>query len=254
MREIFDFSKSVVWACLGLMALTFSSCSSDDTDIEVPPTFTTRVINFSGYEWIVRTSKDKKEGPGPNLFSDSEENVWIDDEGRLHLKIVQRNGYWYCAGVTLKHSQGHKKYVFYLASRVDQLDKNVVGGLFTYKNDEEEIDIEFSRWSDAGQQNSQFAIQPTVNVGNKFRYETALKSNKSTHFFDWKVSQIQFGSYQGHTLTPSAEDIIQKWTYTGDDIPPLNDERLKMNLWLFKGQSPSNGQPSEMIIERVEVL
>lgn len=254
MIKIFVREKFVVWVCLGLLILIFSSCVSDDIVNDVPPSFTTRVINFSGYEWIVRTSKDKNEGPGPNLFSDSEENVWIDDEGRLHLKIVQRNGYWYCAGVTLKHSRGHKKYVFYLASRVDQLDKNVVGGLFTYKNDEEEIDIEFSRWSDATKRNTQFAIQPTGNVGNKFRYNTALKSNKSTHFFDWNSENVEFGSYQGHTLTPELEDIIQTWTYSGKDIPPINDERLKMNLWLFKGQSPSNGEPAEMIIERIEIL
>lgn len=234
--------------------LTLASCSTKEDANEVPPTFTTRVINFSGYEWIVRTSDEKKEGPGPNLFSDSEENVWIDNEGRLHLKIVQRNGQWYCAGVTLKHSQGHKKYVFYLSSRVDQLDENVVGGLFTYKNDDEEIDIEFSRWSMTTNQNSQFALQPAGKAGNKYRYTMDLNTNRSTHFFDWKVDQIEFGSYQGHTLNPENDAIINAWTYKGSDIPPLNDERLKMNLWLFRGQSPTNAQPAEMIIERVEIL
>ena len=254
MRKLSFLLKPVLIVLIGVLVLTFTSCSTDDDTNEIPPTFTTRVINFSGYEWIVRTSKDKKEGPGPNVFSDSEENVWLDEEGRLHLKIVQRNGYWYCAGVTLKQTQGHKKYVFYLASRVDNLDENVVGGLFIYKNDDEEIDIEFSRWSNANNQNAQFATQPTVNAGNKLRYDMALKTNRSTHFFDWKANQIEFGSYQGHTLTPEMDDIIQSWRYTGNDIPPLNDERLKMNLWLFKGQSPSNGQPAEMIIDRVEIL
>lgn len=254
MRKPSVLLKPVFSILFWVIVLTSTSCSKDEDHTEAPPTFTTRIINFSGHEWIVRTSKDKKEGPGPNLFSDSEENVWVDNDGRLHLKIVQRNGYWYCAGVTLKHSQGHKKYVFYLASRVDQLDENVVGGLFTYKNDDEEIDIEFSKWSNPTNQNSQFTIQPAAKTGNKYRYDMDLKTSLSTHFFDWKANEIEFGSYQGHTLSPESEAIINSWTYKGSDIPPLNDERLKMNLWLFRGQSPTNAQPAEMIIERVEIL
>ncbi|OBX26049.1 hypothetical protein LX77_00252 [Gelidibacter algens] len=242
--------KIIFWISIAIL----TSCSTSEGDNNDPPTFTTRIIKFSGYEWIVRTSEDKKQGPGPNLFSDSADNVWVDDKGRLHLKIVQRNGYWYCAGVTLKHSQGHKKYVFYLASRIDELDENVVGGLFTYKNDNEEIDIEFSRWSNTTNQNSQFAIQPAAKLGNKYRYDMDLNSTLSTHFFDWKVNEIEFGSYEGHTLNPENDAIINSWTYTGSDIPPLNDERLKINLWLFRGQSPTNSQPAEMIIERVEIL
>tara|TARA_R110002096_G_scaffold436064_1_gene666703 strand:- start:2549 stop:3214 length:666 start_codon:yes stop_codon:yes gene_type:complete len=214
----------------------------------------TRIINFSGFEWVVRTSEDAKQGPGPNLFSDSEDNVWVDDDGRLHLKIVRKGGNWYCSGITLRQSQGYKKYVFYVASRVDQLDENVVGGLFTYKNDDEEIDIEFSKWSKSENQDSQFAIQPSFKAGNKTRYDLNLKSDLSTHFFDWQAGSIQFGSYYGHTLEANAEDVISTWTYTGSDIPPENNERLKLNLWLFRGNAPTNNQPAEMIIDRVEIL
>ncbi|WP_308990402.1 glycoside hydrolase family 16 protein [Mariniflexile litorale] len=231
-----------------------NSCSNSYTD-DSTPVNSTRIINFSGYEWIVRTSDEGQEGPGPNYFSDSEENVWVDNEGRLHLKIVRKgDGNWYCSGITLRQSQGYKKYVFYVASRVDQLDENVVGGLFTYKNDNEEIDIEFSKWSQSENQDSQFAIQPSDNVGNKTRYDLNLKSDLSTHFFDWKASSIEFGSYHGHTLAPNAEDVISTWTYTGNDIPPLNNEKLKLNLWLFRGNAPTNNQPAEMIIDRVEIL
>ncbi|WP_159020880.1 glycoside hydrolase family 16 protein [Algibacter sp. L3A6] len=237
-----------------IILLAISSCSSPKDENIQPIEPITRIINFSGYEWIVRTSDDAKQGPGPNLFSDSEDNVWVDDEGRLHLKIVQKGGYWYCSGVTLRLSQGYKKYVFYVASRVDQLDENVVGGLFTYKNDNEEIDIEFSKWSQSENQDSQFAIQPSDNVGNKTRYDLNLKSDLSTHFFDWQAGSIEFASYYGHTLQPNTEDVISTWVYTGSDIPPENDEKLKINLWLFRGNAPTNNLPAEMIIDCVEIL
>lgn len=216
--------------CILVLLIAMSSCSSSTDENTQPIEPITRIIDFSGFEWVVRTSDDAKQGPGPNLFSDSEDNVWVDDDGRLHLKIVQKGGNWYCSGITLRQSQGYKKYVFYVASRVDQLDENVVGGLFTYKNDDEEIDIEFSRWSKSENQDSQFAIQPSFKAGNKTRYDLNLKSDLSTHFFDWQAGSIEFGSYYGHTLKPNAEDVISTWTYTGSDIPPENNERLKLNL------------------------
>ncbi len=237
-----------------ILLIAISSCSSSKDEIIQPIEPLTRIINFSGFEWVVRTSDDAKQGPGPNLFSDSEDNVWVDDDGRLHLKIVQKGGNWYCSGITLRQSQGYKKYVFYVASRVDQLDENVVGGLFTYKNDDEEIDIEFSKWSQSENQDSQFAVQPSFKAGNKTRYDLNLKSELSTHFFNWQAKSIVFGSYYGHTLEPNAENVISTWIYNGSDIPPENNERLKLNLWLFRGSAPTNNQPAEMIIDHVEIL
>ena len=230
------------------------SCSSQDDEIEKNENKpTTRIIEFSGFEWVVRTSDENHEGPGPNLFSDSEENVWVDDQGRLHLKIVERGGKWYCSGITLRENYGHNKYVFYVGSRVDQLDPNVVAGLFTYKNDEEEIDIEFSRWSDPDNQDSQFAVQPAHLPNNKVRYNLDLEGPLSTHWFNWQKDYIEFASYRGHTLEPKEDDIIFEWRYEGINIPPDVDERLKINLWLFRGKAPSDLKEVEMIIDKVEI-
>lgn len=245
-----QFSKKCIQISL---LLVLGACQSQD-QVEEPVVNTTRVIEFSGYEWVVRTNEESTAGPGPNFFSDSEENVWVDEDGRLHLKIVEIGGIWYCSGVTLRNSYGFDKYVFYVASRVDQLDENVVGGLFTYKNDEEEIDIEFSKWSDSENQDSQFAIQPSYLAGNKTRYNLDLESELSTHFFDWKSDRIEFGSYRGHTLTPETKDVISTWTYTGASIPPDNDERLKINLWLFRGVKPTDNKEAEMIIDHVDIF
>lgn len=229
------------------------SCSQAKQEEGIPLQNSTRVIEFSGYEWVVRTSDNEKQGPGPNYFSDSDENVWVDTAGRLHLKIVERGGIWYCSGVTLRKSHGFNKYVFYVSGRVDRLDENVVGGLFTYMNNDEEIDIEFSRWSDPENQDSQFAVQPSYLPGNKVRYDLNLTTDLSTHFFDWQPDKIEFASYNGHTLNPETEDVISTWTYSGNNIPPDSDERLKVNLWLFRGKAPVNKNENEMIIDRVEI-
>lgn len=243
--------KLMLFLALGLIIST-TSCSQSDAE-EIITDKQNRIIEFSGYEWVVRSSGEGKQGPGPNYFSDSEENVWVDDAGRLHLKIVNNGGNYYCSGISLRYSMGYNKYVFYVGSRVDQLDPNVVAGLFTYMNDEEEIDIEFSKWADVENEDSQFAVQPSFEPGNKVRYDLNLTGNLSTHWFDWQSSKIDFGSYQGHTLTPESENIIHEWTYTGKDIPPDSEERLKINLWLFRGQGPTDRQEAEMIIDSVRI-
>lgn len=212
-----------------------------------------RILEFSGYRWLVESSSDITIGPGPNLFSDSKENVWFDTDGRLHLKITQRNGKWYCSKLSLLNPTGYGKYIFYLDSQIDLMDINVVGGLFYYKSDTEEFDIEFSKWGDIGNSNAQFSVQPSQQINNKKVYSISLKNTQSTHWFNWQKDHIDFASVHGHTFTlPSANNIIQQWSYSGPDIPSLSNGNIKINLWLYHGKQPSNLQESEMIISGFE--
>ncbi len=92
---------------------------------------TPRTVNFAGYVWYVKSS-DSQVGPGPNYFSDSTDDVWVDDQNRLHLTIVQRDGKWYSTEVYTQVPLGYGEYVFCLASPINNLDPNVVLGLFTW--------------------------------------------------------------------------------------------------------------------------
>ncbi len=128
-----------------------------------------RMVAWSGRSWTVKASRTPV-GPGPNLFSDSIDNVWVDPVGRLHLKITSRRGRWHAAEVVLGHSLGHGTYRFVLASRLDRFDPNVVAGLFTWSDEpashHREIDIEFGRWSDAPQCNARYTVQPFDAAGH----------------------------------------------------------------------------------------
>jgi len=218
-----------------------------------------RVISFSGYEWEVKANEDPV-GPGPNYFSDSEEDVWVDAEGQLHLKIVQRDGKWYCTEVINKESLGYGKYIFYVASRVDLLDQNTVVGLFTWdtnapEHNYREIDIEFARWGDPEGDNAEFSVQPSDTPGNTHRFNIVLNGDYSTHLFEWRNNRIDFLSLHGHQLPPPTEGhIIESWTYTGNDTPPAGSENARINFWLFKGNPPSDGQEAEVVIKRFEFV
>ncbi|MEI6140035.1 MAG: glycoside hydrolase family 16 protein [Mariniphaga sp.] len=223
-----------------------------------------RIISFSGFEWLVKSSVNSKLGtlaPGNNYFSDSEDNVWVDKNGWLHLKITHKKGKWYCAEVILTKPLGYKKYIFHVIGRIDQFQQNVVGGFFTYldgTDNAEEIDIEFSKWNGFQIENpSTYGIQPTDSLGNTKRFSLNLSGDNSTHLFDWQKGKVDFASYHGHYLTPpDSTYIINKWSYSGRDVPIDPNGKIHINLWLFRRNEikPSDPVEAEMVIRNFQAL
>ena len=212
-----------------------------------------RTIQFAGHEWKVREGQG---GPGPNRWSDSEESAWVDDKG-LHLRIRKIGDQWHCAEVTTVEPARYGTYRFYLSSRVDRLDKNVVAAPFLYANDTKEIDIEFSTWGKSGPraQYGQYVVQPYNRKGNLHRFNITLEGDASTHSFDWSADRIRFLSLHGHYADPPSKDhVIQEWSYTGDDNP-IEEDGLKVhiNFWLVGGKSPSDGRDVEIVIKNVDL-
>ncbi|MEI6680212.1 MAG: glycoside hydrolase family 16 protein, partial [Mariniphaga sp.] len=205
-----------------------------------------RIISFSGFDWLVKSSKKSFSGtlgPGNNYFSNSENNVWIDHNGYLHLRITRQHNKWYCAEVILVKPLGYKKYVFEVKGTVDQFHPNVVGGIFTYVDgvdNTEEIDIEFSKWGDRDKNtNSQYAIQPSDSTGNFTRFRLDLKKDKvTTHLFNWQPGKVDFESYFGSYSpdTPDSSKIISRWNYVNKDVPVNLSGKIHINLWLFQKQ------------------
>jgi hypothetical protein len=214
---------------------------------EFPSPSGDRVIEFSGYSWNVKDAD--LAGPGPNYFSDSDSNVWIDTDG-LHLKIAEREGRWYCAEVFLDRSLGYGEYTFQVASRIDSLDDNVVFAGFIYESLAREVDIEFSQ-ALARPDNAQFVVQPYNRPGNIVRFEMPPVST-SSHRFLWREDRIEFTSWRGYVNDIDPDSVIYSWTYTGTDIPPPGGERMRFNLWLFAGQDPSSGEGDEVIVRRFQ--
>ena len=219
-------------------------------------------ISFSGYDWWIKRHNERV-GPGPNYFSDSEKNVWIDPNGYLHLGIVQKDEKWFCSEVIADTSFGYGTYIFTIQGSVDLLDENVVLGLFTWEDcipqhHYREIDIEFSRWGQTENKNAQYVVQPWGIQGNMHRFEIDLASNlnkMTTHVLTWSPDQICFLSYHGDfSLIPSITNMIASWSYTGNDIPPAGSENPRINFWLMNGNAPNSGQNTQIIIKAFRYL
>ncbi len=211
-----------------------------------------RKIQFSGVDWFVKSGYY---GPGPNYWSDTPESVWLDNEGKLHLKIRKIDGKWYAVEIYSEQLTTYGEHRFLIEGAVDQLDKNVVLGLFTYKDDTHEIDIEFSKWGDSNyQQPGSFTVQPYTISGNSRSFAVKLKNPLSTQLFNWQPNFVHFSSYQGHHsgLLPSPDQLIQQWLYFGSSIPKdVHQLRTHINFWLVDGNAPVDERNLEIVIHQV---
>ena len=217
-------------------------------------------ISFSGYKWEVKTSGASLTGPGTNYFSSATNNVWVDNQGRLHLRITRQTvggtNQWHCAEVVSQRSFGNGTYRLSLDSRVDNLDPQVVLGLFTWSDDpaftHREIDIEFSRFANATDvNNAQYVVQPFTLAGNRQRFQVPTGLNPGTYSFKWETNRISYQSMRGYYFGGPATNIFNQWTFTNlTRIPVARDENARINLWLFNGKPPLNGQETEIIINR----
>lgn len=225
---------------------------------EVLRTPTSRAITFSGHNFSVKTGFN---GPGPNEFSDSTDNVWVDASGNLHLKIAKRNGIWYCSEIIADESPGYGMYVFTVETRLDQLDDNMILGLFTWHTaapqyNYREIDFEFGTWGTPGNNVGQFVIQPWDNPGNTHRFDISYPATTTTtHVLLWRPDWLRFQSYYGNfTFAPDPTDMIRTWYYTGADTPPAGGENIRMNFWLIWGNAPVVDADKEVVISDFQYL
>ncbi len=227
-----------------------------DSDYALRPNPDQRRVSFSGREWLVKSCVERC-GPGANYFSDSPDNVWVDTNGRLHLKITYADAKWQCAEVICTQPLGYGTYLFNIESSVDDLDPNIVLGLFTYS---EECQFpQAPAWINTGKltwsspdgaapqahSNAQFVVQPYDCAGHRTQF--TIPSGSSSHFFSWWPDVVQFQSEVGNT--------VQRWVFSNSaEIPLPNLEQTRMNLWLLTSTTPTDAQEREVVISGFDYL
>jgi len=212
-------------------------------------------IRFSNYDWTV---KEGWNGPGPNNFD--AHNVLVDEQGRLHLKLTFRDGKWYGAEVISKERFGFGQYQWQIIGRPDQFDDNVVLGLFNYPTPEigpdgtNEIDIEFARWGNPENNIGNWSVHPPQRKApaGGHQYPVKFDGDDTTHRFEWTRRSVAFESLFGHReWSDTATGEITHYLFQPEDPErsiPQQPMSIRMNLWLFRGWPPKNGQEVEIVI------
>ena len=277
------------FSAIVFLSVFLNSCKQSDPPpfqpvATVPSVTYTSTINFSGITWNIKTGNNNKLGPGPNYFSNSSNNVFLDSLGYLHLKITNENGKWNCAEVISNNYYGYGTYVFTVASNVANIDKNVVVGLFTWDNTSfysqanSEIDIEFSKWgSNNDTLTLTYSAQPVSFSYPTIFYErtkhpimnvSKLKT-MSTHAFKWTDSLVTWASYAGPNYPGTT--ALATWQFDKSNPPrikveggnqsapviipaPGGDTHARINLWLLNGAPPSNNNEVELIVKEFRFI
>jgi protoheme IX farnesyltransferase len=203
-------------------------------------------VAWGGIQWQVKTS-NAAVGPGPNVFAKA--NVSVDSTGFLHLRIAKdATRRWTTSEIIGPTSYGYGTYTFTLGSRVDQLDQNVVLGLFTWSDKapyaHREIDVEVARWGvPTDPTNAQFVVQPYNLANHLVRFASGSQA-RTVMQFTWRAGRVDFVSRDAATGT-----VVRQYSYVGTEVPKPGDERVHLNLWLFGGAAPTNGLAAEVVIE-----
>lgn len=216
-----------------------------------PRPATGATISFAGYEWEVRQGRG---GPGPNTWEP--DNVRVDDQGRLHLRIRSVEGRWSCAEVTMRQRLGFGRYEFVVEGPIDRFDDNIVLGLFNYPTSDvggdatHEVDIEFARWGRSTHPIGNYTVWPVEKDSRPTSktYDFKLTGPASSHRFDWASDRVVYRSWQG-SQADGAE--IASWVFSPEE-PARRISRKPMpvhlNLWLFQGRPPKDGKEVEVVI------
>jgi hypothetical protein len=49
--------------------------------------------------------------------------------------------------------------------------------------------------------------------------------------------------------TTASGTVLEEWSYDGLDVPIEGGENARMNLWLFRGAAPQDGQEVTVVLE-----
>ncbi|HEY4104583.1 MAG TPA: hypothetical protein VGM44_11865, partial [Polyangiaceae bacterium] len=195
----------------------------------------------------------------------SPNNVSVDENGYLHLKITNNGGTWTAAEIFSSDKLGFGTYQWQVDGPIDKFDQNVVLGLFPYgpaagigADGTNEIDIEYAFWGHPTGTNGDWTDYPNSGktIGEK-SYKFSLNGGTfSTSRFIWSSSSIQNFLINGFEPVTSTNNLLNSWTYAPTDPStniPQQAMPLGMNLWCFDAP-PSDGKNVEVVVRDFEFV
>lgn len=207
-------------------------------------------LQFSGYDWDIRTTSSDKGGTN-NLYH--AENAWTDPKGALHLQINKKDGQWSCAEVFLKRSLGYGTYTVTLRD-TSHMEPAAVFSMFTFNEWDapqhyREMDIEVSHWGDVGtKNNAQYAVQPFYNPGNLHAF--AAPAGPLTYSMRWEPGRVVFKTIRGRSADAGAS-VVSEHEFTSG-IPSPEDTKARLIFYVVASDKNPLQKPTEVVVEKFE--
>lgn len=233
-------------AGLALAALLFAGAA---TGVQAKP----KQLSFAGLIWNIRP--DSLSDPGPNHWSSS--NAWVDDNGRLHLKLSKVDGVWYAVELATVEHLGFGTYQFWLDTPVNAYDPNVVFAMFNYPAKQgldgtNEIDVEFGKWGVPDAPELDYVIYPSKPGPEPggYAFHVTDPSAENTQRFTWTSRTVDFQALAGHQNGNRRQYL--HWAYKpkpgARKLVPQVPMPVHLNLWLNGGFAPIDGKEVEVVV------
>lgn len=207
-----------------------------------------RTIRFSGYDWEVCDFPNDRAG---TLNVWAPENVRVDTDGFLHLRVSRDGSGWKSAAVRMLRGLGYGSYRF-VVQNVSNLEPSIVFTLLTWNGGttEHEMDVEVSRWGQPANKNAQYVVQPYYVAANVTRF--VAPPGVLTHSFLWQPGRVTFRTVRGSTNS-SASSVVDEHTFT-IGVPSPDNDFVRINLYRFESRTSPLKNGAEVTIEKFEYL
>jgi hypothetical protein len=209
-------------------------------------------VNFSGFQWRVRKVPSSR---GGTRNSYDPHNVYVDEAGRMHLQIINRDNQWTCSEVNVTRSLGYGTYVFTVED-TSNLDPAAFFEMFTWDHSSSqgnhgEFDVNISRWGDRQNQNAQFAVQPAFLPLNLSQFNQP--AGKMQYTMIWEEGRV---TMLASSLSGGESRLIAKHVFTSEVPRPLA-ESVRMTLYAYSDPNhklPAIQHSAEVVVDHFEFL
>ena len=211
-----------------------------------------RTVNAFGMTWAAKRGWG---GPGPNVWSDDQAAVFVDRAtGALHLRAIATQArkssarVFNCSEVALTTPLGFGTYEWDVvgdASALGGADPHVVLGMFLYKNDTEELDIELARWGNSSTHahNADFVNQPGTGAGNRGFWTLPPGHAQTTYRIQWNATAVVWTAFSPQRSGQPFAQQVSRSNVPADEEGML----VHLNLWMFQGKATAIPDVIEVI-------
>ncbi len=208
----------------------------------------------AGYQTNVTQGRLLWSGINWRVYTQMENNTWVDDQGRMHMKLQKIGDSWYRTELDSPTKYLYGKFIWNVNSTSLQFERNTSIGLFTYTDDSHEIDIEINQWP-GYEPRLWFTNQPgsLSNNPDNIHYSVYndspyLGATNVTYTFDWEPTYINYSAIN------SDGSLISNWNYTNASAVPHVAATLIEDIGTVMRYTPVSGQPKEIVFNSFQYI